>query len=155
MAVIIENKIWSGLQDKQLERYYAIVKNTFQYPYTLGVYLTPTGVDPTCRHFVAMSYAEVGAILAGVVATTPHIRHTDVGVVIRHYADLLGRHIVNQSDIADLCRSIDREHRKAIDLVIEYRERRRRDVQAELEGLVRKAGSSLTLDESTTKYVFL
>ena len=110
MAVIIENKIWSGLQDKQLERYYAIVKNTFQYPYTLGVYLTPTGVDPTCRHFVAMSYAEVGAILAGVVATTPHIRHTDVGVVIRHYADLLGRHIVNQSDIADLCRSIDREH---------------------------------------------
>ena len=154
MAVIIENKIWSGLQDKQLERYYAIVKNTFQYPYTLGVYLTPTGVDPTCRHFVAMSYAEVGAILAGVVATTPHIRHTDVGVVIRHYADLLGRHIVNQSDIADLCRSIDREHRKAIDLVIEYRERRRRDVQAELEGLVRKVGSSLTLDDSTTKYVF-
>jgi len=82
------------------------------------------------------------------------IRHTDVGVVIRHYADLLGRHIVNQSEISDLCRSIDREHRKAIDLVIEYRERRRKDLRVELEGLVRRAGSSLTLDESNNKFVF-
>jgi len=154
MAVIIENKIWSGLHSKQLERYYDIVKDTFQYPYTLGVYLTPTGADPECEHYVAMGYAEVGTILASVVDKTPDIQHTDVGVVIRHYADLLGRHIVNQSEISDLCRSIDREHKRAIDLVIEYRERRRKDLRAELEGLVRRTGSSLTLDESTTKYVF-
>ncbi len=154
MAVIIENKIWSGQHSEQLKRYLKIVEDTFHYRYTLGVYLTPTGVDPECEPYVAMSYEEVAAILAGVVEKTPDIQHTDVGVVIRHYADLLGRHIVNQSEISDLCRGIDREHRKAIDLVIEYRERRRRDLRAELEGLVHRADSSLRLDESNTQFVY-
>jgi len=59
-----------------LERYYDIVKNTFQYPYTLGVYLTPTGADPKCEPYVAMDYTEVGAILTRVVENSPDIRDT-------------------------------------------------------------------------------
>lgn len=45
-AIIIENKIWSGDQDEQIERYYNIIKYE-NYSKIFVIYLTPYGHEPS------------------------------------------------------------------------------------------------------------
>jgi len=42
-------------------------------------------------------------------------------MVLEHYAQMLRRHIVSDSDVAQLCRTIYQQHRQALDLIFEHR----------------------------------
>src|SRR5690606_37216324 len=46
-----------------------------------------------------------------------------------HYAQMLRRHIVKESEIAELCQSSDQKHKRALDLIYEHR----RDLQSEIQ----------------------
>jgi PD-(D/E)XK nuclease superfamily len=121
LAVIIENKIDSGEHSNQLERYLAAV--TAQYPgqRLLGILLTPEGIEATSASFAAVSYSIVCSLVDEFVESRGASMADDVRTFLRHYSQMLRRHIVTDSKIADLCRRIYHKHQRALDLIFEHR----------------------------------
>src|SRR6185437_4334491 len=74
----------------------------------------------------------------------------DVRVLISHYAQLLRRHIVVDSEIADLCRKIYSKHAKAIDLILEHRPDNEAKLRDYLEGMIKRQ-PGLVFDENPSK----
>lgn len=130
MVCVIENKVFSGEHSDQLNRYWNIVRQRFPAAKIIPVFLTPEGIPPASEdsRYIPFSYAELSVLLDRVRRSQESMLGADVNTMIRHYVTMLGRHIVTESEIAELCRQIYRTHKAAIDLIIEHMP----DVQQEL-----------------------
>jgi hypothetical protein len=69
-----------------------------------------------------------------------------------HYTQMLRRHIVSDSEIAELCRRIYRKHQKALDLIFEQRPDQQAEIRDLLEKIVRET-PGLLLDHCSKGYV--
>jgi hypothetical protein len=69
-----------------------------------------------------------------------------------HYAQMLRRHIVSESEIAELCRRIYRKHQQALDLVFDHRPDQQSTLREFLETLI-KARPELVLDSSAKQHI--
>ncbi len=156
LVVIIENKIRSDEHSDQLARYLKIVKA--EYPHCrhiIGVFLTPEGrlpSEPNRKTYIALDYGQVYAVLREVINGGAAI-NADVSVMLRHYADLLRRHIVSESDIAEISQQIYARHKRAIDLIIEHLPARQASLRAEIEALVR-AESEFQYEVTDNEFVY-
>lgn len=119
--MIVENKVGSGEHSNQLNRYIKAVDQRYPSWKKLGIFLTPEGEQSTHPKYVPVSY---GAVREAVVELLER-RGASIGEEIRlpleHYVQLLERHVVTESEIAELCRQIYRKHRRALDLIFEHR----------------------------------
>lgn len=123
VVCIIENKVFSEEHSNQLERYLLIVKNRFpQAKSIIPVFLTPDGISPQDENspYIPFSYGEVAEIIEQVRQAQESMIGVDVNTMMRHYVTMLRRHIVSDSEIAELCRQIYTSHKSAIDLIIEH-----------------------------------
>lgn len=130
LVCVIENKVFSGEHSDQLNRYWNIVQRRFPTAKIIPVFLTPEGIPPANEdsRYIPFSYAELSALMDRVRQSQESMLGADVNTMIRHYVTMLGRHIVTESEIAELCRQIYRTHKAAIDLIVEHMP----DVQQEL-----------------------
>ena len=121
LAVIIENKVGSGEHSGQLTRYLRAVEGAHPKKRIVGLYLTPDGSPPSNDAYLSLDYAQV----CDVAETLAESRRTSLDpaayALITHYAKMLRRHVVSDSEIADLCRNIYYKHRQALDLIFEHR----------------------------------
>ena len=134
LAVVIENKVGSEEHSNQLARYHEVVQRTYPGWTFFGIYLTPDGEPPTHPAFLPCSYNAVGGAIESLLESRKSTMGQDVRTLLRHYHQMLHRHIMSESQIADLCRRIYHKHQRALDLIFEHRP----DVQSELAGLLRK-----------------
>lgn len=137
-AIIIENKIDTAEHSDQLSRYYADVRNHFPEHAILALYLTPDGDAPSDRRYRAVSYSQVCQILEKIVAERQEILDPDVAVVLKHYAQMLRRHIVSDSDVAVLCREIYRKHRQAIDTILDHVSSQQVEISEYIQSLIQQ-----------------
>ena len=146
LVVVIENKIDSGEHSRQLDRYWAIA--TQQYPgwHVVGLYLTPAGAISSAETYASLDYVAVAELAERLAETRQSTLGADVRTVLTHYAQLLRRHVVSESEIADLCREIYRKHRRALDMIYEYRPDQQAVIYDLLVALVRST-SGLDLDQ--------
>jgi hypothetical protein len=121
LAVIIENKIDSSEHGEQLGRYRKIVNQHYPNWQIVALYLTPDGDQPTDEAYLAIDYTSICEILEQLVETRSSTLGPDIRVAIIHYSQMLRRHIVSESEIADLCQKIYRKHKYALDMIFEYR----------------------------------
>jgi hypothetical protein len=72
-----------------------------------------------------------------------------------HYTTMLRRYIVSDSEIAELCRKLYREHQEALDLIYEHRPDLQYDLSDMLKELVVETAptAGLVLDHSTKTYI--
>jgi hypothetical protein len=138
LALIIENKIGSKEHSKQLQRYYKDIQRHYPNYSIVGLYLTPEGDQPTENTYISVSYNLICTILEDLVKSRGSTLKTEVLIVIKHYTSMLRRHIVSDSEIADLCRSIYFKHQRALDLIYEHRPDRQTTIQKELENLIQQ-----------------
>jgi hypothetical protein len=121
LVVLIENKVDSSEHSNQLARYYNIVQQHYSAYKIIAIYLTPEGDDPSDERYVAASYKLIGDLVQELVHTRSSTLGSDVRTLMLHYSQMLGRHIVSDSQIAELCRRIYQKHKKALDLIYEHR----------------------------------
>jgi hypothetical protein len=152
LAVIIENKIDSVEHSNQLDRYFQMVSQHYPGWNVFGIYLTPEGETSSHDGYVAISYTTIAQIVERMVESRSSTLGTDVRRLMVHYTQMLRRHIVSESEIAELCRRIYRKHQRALDLIYEHRPDQQAAVREVLEGLVREA-PSLILDHSSKSYI--
>ena len=121
LAVIIENKIGTGEHSDQLNRY----QNDFARHYPgyefCALYLTPEGDKPSSNGYHAISYKLVCNVVDQIAQDNRNILNRELTLALEHYVQMLRRHILTDSDVAQLCRSIYHKHRQALDLIFEHR----------------------------------
>lgn len=124
-VVVIENKIDADEGSEQLEEYYEIVKRYYPNRTIIAIYLTPDGRSPRKPNspFLPLDYGVVADALERVWVTNERAQDVDpdARVAVTHYISMLRRYVVSDSDIAQLCRKIYEEHRRAVDLIYQHR----------------------------------
>lgn len=138
LVCVIENKIYSGEHTNQLDRYLQSARHRFNESTIIPVFLTPDGIPPADEdsQYIPFSYGQVSAIMDHVRRANESMLGADVNTMIDHYVTMLRRHIVSESDIAELCRQIYRTHRTAIDLIVQHMPDTRQELADYLAGLV-------------------
>ena len=153
MVFAIENKIDSGEHDNQLERYGQSVETAFPGYRRVLIYLTPDGEEPSDpNHWIAMSYGTLMEAVQSVLAGQKRSLAPPVVIALEHYAALIGRHIVTDSEIAKLCQQIYRKHKDALELIFEHRPDMQLEMKTVLENEVAEH-PGYTLDHCTKGYV--
>lgn len=147
-SVIIENKIDTGEHDDQLARYYARVRHEFPQDRLLALYLTKDGDEPTDERYKAIGYGPVCEAVEDLAESYASILDPDVRTLMTHYAQMLRRHIMSDTEIAQLCRAIYKQHKVALDLIYEHRPDQQVQVSELLETLIRQT-SGLAIGGAT------
>jgi len=153
LVCAIENKIRSRERPGQLSRYREIVTREFPHHRALFVYLTPEGEEPSDGAYIPFSYGDIANLIDTVREVHESTLGADVSTLMRHYTAMLRRHIVSDSEIAELCRRIYRRHKQALDLIFEYRPDLQWDIAEFLRDLLEEEkDAGLVLDHTTKRY---
>ncbi|MGN0845964.1 MAG: PD-(D/E)XK nuclease family protein [Kiritimatiellia bacterium] len=124
IVVAIENKVDSSEHDNQLKRYEDVLRtdfpaNKFKWVF---VYLTPDGDDASRPDWLPIPYWKIVEVIE--YCRRQKVLAPDVALMIEHYQNLLTREFMNKDDMADICNKIYKEHKRALDLIFEFKEDR-------------------------------
>lgn len=150
-VIVVENKVGTGEHSNQLQRYRELVEREFRGWRFGGLFLTPDGDQPSDPAFAPVSYELVQKAVATLIDGRSAISE-EVRTAIRHYDQLLQRHVVSDSEIAELCRRIYHRHQRALDLIFEHKPDRIALAQEFIASLV-EDDSGLVLDQAAKSYV--
>jgi len=121
----IENKVDSSEHSDQLQRYRQIVQKEFSDYRQIFVFLTPQGILPYGEadqaHWTTYSYRKVAEVINDVCDLHRATLQPEVCSLMQHYSTLINRHLMQDSEIAKLCRDIYLKHQTALDLIFEHR----------------------------------
>jgi len=152
IAIVIENKVDAAESAGQLERYYKRVQSTFQEYQIIPIYLTPEGLDATAENWVSYNYGAISEILTSIIDTKNNVIGQEILFAIKHYNEILRRHVMVDSKVKQLCEAIYKEHKTALDLIFEYRPDFHSDISDYLQQLIQKK-VELILDSSSKTYI--
>lgn len=153
LAIIIENKIDSHEREGQLIKYWDTVNERYKGWKIVGLYLTPEGDAPSDERYMRVSYGLICEAIQTLATNRLTTIAADVHALMIHYCQMLGRHIVSESEIAKLCRQIYQKHEEALDLIYEHRPDQQAILREFLEGLVKSEQSLILYDDSTKSYI--
>lgn len=118
-AVVVENKVYSQEHSDQLRRYESTVGYHVRDLPTLLVYLTPDGDEPSEERWLPYTYADIHRVLKRNRDTHENAIGDEVLVFLDHYLNLLGTRFMNDEVLDELCQTIYKNHRQALDLIWE------------------------------------
>lgn len=153
LVVVIENKIDSTEHSDQLQRYMEVSEREFRTSKIIGIYLTPSADKPSDERYVAVSYTVICEVVEEITANKHFSLEFEVRVALNHYAEMLRRYVVADSEISKLCKDIYEKHREALDLIYEHRPDRQQLGSRLLESWI-KERPDLELDSSTKAYTW-
>ena len=123
-CLLIENKIGSKESKGQLEKYINVVKKDVPNYQIISVLLTLEGDEPSDAAievgYIPLSHTQVLDVAERIVKQNYSKIPSDAQVLINHYLDILRRLTMQDDELIDLCKTVYRKHRQAIDLIVEY-----------------------------------
>src|SRR5579872_2257231 len=102
LVIIIENKVDSTEHSNQLARYYELVTQEYAGWNIIPIYLTVDRDEPSEKHFIVCGYDRVLLALTSLLDLDRPMPNAEVRLVIEHYAEMLRRHLVSESEIPQL-----------------------------------------------------
>ena len=118
---IIENKIWSGEGDNQLEDYKNYIDEKYSDYNRIFLFLTPEKErKEKYKGYIHITYSMIYSVLNCVLQEN-QIKF-EISVIIRQYKEIIGRYIMGSIDkeMIDLCRKLYVEHKEALDKIMQY-----------------------------------
>lgn len=116
----VENKVGSSEHSNQLQRYRTTVEAEFPEAESLYLYLTPRGEEPSQEEYAPVSYE----LVLKATEEAREEREASLGdrtlKVLRDYETIIRRHVIMDSEVAQLCRRVYSKHKQAIDLIIDH-----------------------------------
>ena len=119
LVVVIENKVDAKAGDGQLNRYWEATEARYPKHRKLYVYLTPLGDESGHPRYVSFSYVRLTEILDK-LGTTASIA-LETAIIVRHYVEMLRRHIVPDERLRELAAKLYERHTEALDFIFECR----------------------------------
>jgi PD-(D/E)XK nuclease superfamily len=155
LAVIVENKINSSEHGDQLERYWRTVEEQFTGWKIVGCFLTLSKEEPSDGRYAALGYDTICRLLESIIEFRSTSIGPDARVVMAHYVQMLRRHFWEDTEISELARRIYQKHKKALDLVFDFRPDRQAEIGEILADLVRNEPIVVLEDANKTSLHFL
>ena len=118
---IIENKIWSGEGDNQLEDYKNYIDEKYSDYNRIFLFLTPEKErKEKYKGYIHITYSMIYSVLNCELQEN-QIKF-EISVIIRQYKEIIGRYIMGSIDkeMVDLCRKLYVEHKEALDKIMQY-----------------------------------
>ena len=152
----IENKLFSGEHSNQLHRYREIVDREYAHQRSLFVLLSIDGQvasnDDDAEVYVPASYEFVANLVNRVLEARGSGLGADVRSALTQYLSTLRRHVLSDSEIQELARRIYRNHKAAIDLIIEAKPDALQEVREMVEEQI-ALHSEIALDSASKSYI--
>ena len=124
LALLIENKIKAGISKRQLIKYIEIVKKEFRDFHIIPVLLTLEPDDgmgiAEDSGYVPYSHTNMYSVVEHVVCQRKDRIPEDAKIFLGHYLSILRRITMQDDELVDLCKTIYRKHKEAIDLIVEW-----------------------------------
>lgn len=152
LVVVIENKVDSLEHDDQLARYWDTIEKRYSGWCKIGLFLSPDKRSPSDDRFIPIDYEMICSLVEGIIEGRSNTLGTDIRLLLSHYAQMLRRHIVSNSELAELCRRIYQKHQRALDAIYEYRPDPQAAIRDILETIINDT-DSLVLDRCTKSEV--
>ncbi len=118
---IIENKIWSGEGDNQLEDYKNYIDEKYSDYNRIFLFLTPEKErKEKYKGYIHITYSMIYSVLNCVLQEN-QIKF-EISVIIRQYKEIIGRYIMGSIDkeMVDLYRKLYVEHKETLDKIMQY-----------------------------------
>jgi hypothetical protein len=151
-VAVIENKTDTTEHSDQLQRYRVDVEQHFPEHQKLFAFLTPGQDIASDSAYVTAGYSDIVELIQDTLHRRRDQLASEVAAFIEQYAEMVRGEIVEDSEIQQLCRSIYDKHRKALDILFEYRPDRATEVMGVLVEAI-EARPELTPDYSGKSYV--
>jgi hypothetical protein len=117
LVIVIENKVGAKAGLGQLQRYQTAVKARYPAWRKLHVFLTPTGADAEHPDYLSFSYSELAKIMERMLEENG-TANSDTLLVLRHYIEMLRRHVVDDEELRDLAIKVYERHAGALDFIL-------------------------------------
>ncbi len=119
-VICIENKVFSSEHSNQLNRYYERVNKHYSNYKQVYIYLTPEGETPSdLENWQILSYADLLKIIEN--SKKRLVLSKDAESLIKQYIETVRWHIVGDTKLIEICNQIYNKHRKALDIIFEYK----------------------------------
>ena len=118
---IIENKIWSGEGDNQLEDYKKYIDEKYSDYSRIFLYLTPEKErKEQYKGYTHITYNTIYKIINNLLQDN-QIK-LEIRTVLKQYKEIIRRDIMGNVDkeMIDLCRKLYVEHKEALDKIMQY-----------------------------------
>ena len=151
MVIAIENKIDSKEHSDQLSRYMAYVEKNYPNYKNIFVYLTKYGdesSDPI--NWLSYSYEDV---LEFIRDSLP-LKDEKVSIFLKDYEYILRRKIMTDENLMKICRNIYKKHKKALDLIYEYKPDMFYEIGTKIKNLM-KDTDNFEINQSNKKIIRL
>lgn len=123
-VIVIENKVFSGQHDDQLNRYESEVANHPEYcKYKkVFVFLTPNGDLPYDDDWCVFGYDEILSIVKEIKNELPRGgASAKLKILLEDYMELVDTQILKgNKELRALCKEIRRDHSEAIEILMNY-----------------------------------
>jgi len=149
---VIENKVDTREHSEQLRRYRSYVEGQFPHHRNLFAYLTAGAEQPSDEVYAPIDYREIVTLVDDTLKRRGDQLGPEVHSFLGHYVEMIRRHIVEDSEIQELCRVIYGKHRKALDVLFEHRPDRASDIRDILIELI-EGHKQLVQDHSSKAYI--
>lgn len=156
IVLFFENKIYSGESKGQLAKYLELVKEEFAGFIIIPVFLTLTGqesCDGQVNDYICYSHVQLHAVLQKLYLQRKSQLADSVQLFIGHYLETLRKLTMQDQELTNLCKTIYRKHREAIDMIVQFG--KSSIFQQVLEELLKKDDDYEILYSSSTYIWFL
>lgn len=151
-VVTIENKVWSKESTYQLQKYRHIIQEEFPDYQKLFIFLTPYGESASDENnWISFDYNQFVKIVEKGVKIKGDTISNRVKVFLDQYITTVRRYIVGDEELENVCREIYYKHKKALDLIFEYKPDIYSDIANNLKERI-KQESDLILDTASKTY---
>jgi hypothetical protein len=120
VVVLIENKINSTESSGQLSCYLKEIQEEFKGMDIVPVFLSLLGEEPTNKKYGILTYVQILKILNFITTIKKDNLSPKVYDFISYYLSILEVLTMENESLKELCKKIYKEHKTALDLIIEY-----------------------------------
>ena len=152
LICVLENKIYSKEHSGQLRRYKEIVEEEYPNYQKIFVYLTIEGDEASEDDYLSINYHDIIKIISHIIENKSTSIGQEVLIFISHYREMFRRYIMENSEIQEICRKIYKKHKKALDLIFEYKPDLLMEINECLTEII-KNDPDLILDFSSKSYI--
>jgi predicted CopG family antitoxin len=149
----IENKIHSSEHSRQLKRYSEVIDKNFPKKKRAFVFLTIDGQNPEdeddARKYVSVDYSLIKSIIEIVLSVYRNSLSQRIQYYVEDYLLVLNRYVMKEHESVELAQELYKNHKDAIDFIIENIPDRMLGIKQEIEDLIREEGYK---QESSSKY---
>jgi hypothetical protein len=152
-VVAVENKVLSSEHSNQLKKYRNIISESYPDKSKAFVFLTVEGYQPSddadADSYVTISYREIRAILEILLSVYVTSLSPKIQGYIQDYLLVMNRYIMKEHESVEIAKMLYRNHKEAIDFVVENIPDRLSEIRTPIEETVQELGFIL---ETCNKY---